>query len=116
MSLTATHSMSASAAWPARKTLRPIRPKPLIPTRTGMVSILPRGRVRGEKAGRRRTAPPGGEASKASPPPTWAAGGSTPRRRRDESRAIARHDRDEDARDGDRVGDADPLLDGVRAI
>src|SRR5690349_14541274 len=55
MSLTATHSMSAFAACPARKTLRPMRPKPLIPTRTGMLSILPPWR--GEMgAGRRRTA------------------------------------------------------------
>src|SRR6476469_2349502 len=28
--------MSAFAAWAARNTLRPMRPKPLIPTRTGM--------------------------------------------------------------------------------
>src|SRR5690348_9083384 len=37
MSLTATHSISVCLAWAARKTLRPMRPKPLIPTRTGMV-------------------------------------------------------------------------------
>src|SRR5690349_21666900 len=36
MSLTATHSISVCLAWAARKTLRPMRPKPLIPTRTGM--------------------------------------------------------------------------------
>src|SRR5919199_1709429 len=36
MSLTATISMSASDSCAARKTLRPMRPKPLIPTRTGM--------------------------------------------------------------------------------
>src|SRR3954451_17262658 len=36
MSLTATHSMSVSFARPARRTFRPMRPKPLIPTRTGM--------------------------------------------------------------------------------
>src|ERR687889_54819 len=36
MSLTATHSMSVSLARPARRTFRPMRPKPLIPTRTGM--------------------------------------------------------------------------------
>ncbi len=40
-SLTATHSMSAPCAWAARNTLRPIRPKPLIPTRTGMESVSP---------------------------------------------------------------------------
>src|SRR3954468_4047666 len=51
-SLTATHSMSAPLAWAARKRLRPMRPKPLIPTRTGMlVSVLPEGR----RSGRRRT-------------------------------------------------------------
>src|SRR3712207_862074 len=32
--------MSAPCAWAARKTLRPMRPKPLIPTRTGIVSTL----------------------------------------------------------------------------
>src|SRR5258705_7166537 len=55
MSLTATHSMSAFAAWPARKTLRPMRPKPLIPTRTGMLSFLPpwRGEIRPGADGRR---------------------------------------------------------------
>src|SRR5690242_8597364 len=37
MSLTATISTSASDSWAARKTLRPMRPKPLMPTRTGMV-------------------------------------------------------------------------------
>src|SRR5215218_8410958 len=36
MSLTATHSMSALASWAARNTLRPMRPKPLMPTRTDM--------------------------------------------------------------------------------
>src|SRR3954462_7539115 len=36
MLLTATHSMSVSLARPARSTLRPMRPKPLMPTRTGM--------------------------------------------------------------------------------
>ncbi len=36
MSLTATHSMSAPRSYAARNTFRPIRPKPLIPTRTGM--------------------------------------------------------------------------------
>src|SRR5215210_6656848 len=36
MSLTATHSMSVSLARPARSTFRPMRPNPLIPTRTGM--------------------------------------------------------------------------------
>ena len=35
-SLTATNSMSAPDALAARKTLRPMRPKPLMPTRTGM--------------------------------------------------------------------------------
>src|SRR3954470_12265215 len=39
MSLTATHSMSVSFARPARSTFRPMRPKPLIPTRTGMCSV-----------------------------------------------------------------------------
>src|SRR5215204_124342 len=36
MSLTATISTSAPDSCAARKTLRPMRPKPLIPTRTGM--------------------------------------------------------------------------------
>src|SRR3990170_2586268 len=40
MSLTATTSMSASDSCAARNTLRPIRPNPLIPTRTG-ISVLP---------------------------------------------------------------------------
>src|SRR4051794_10526203 len=40
MSLTATHSMSVSVAKPARSTFRPMRPKPLIPTRTGMCQSL----------------------------------------------------------------------------
>src|SRR3954447_9159558 len=35
-SLTATHSMSVSLACAARKMFRPMRPKPLIPTRTGI--------------------------------------------------------------------------------
>src|SRR6185312_2291754 len=52
MSFTATHSMSASAASPARKTLRPMRPNPLIPTRTGMVSFLLRWRERVSNASR----------------------------------------------------------------
>src|SRR5215211_3901003 len=39
MSFTATHSMSVSLARPARSTLRPMRPNPLIPTRTGMCSV-----------------------------------------------------------------------------
>src|SRR4051794_39940256 len=39
MSFTATHSMSVSFARPARSTFRPIRPNPLIPTRTGMCSV-----------------------------------------------------------------------------
>src|SRR5690606_9261660 len=38
-SLTATTSMSAPEAWTARKKLRPMRPKPLIPTRT--VTVTP---------------------------------------------------------------------------
>src|SRR5215210_108580 len=38
MSFTATHSMSVSLARPARSTFRPMRPNPLIPTRTGMSS------------------------------------------------------------------------------
>src|SRR5918992_3593243 len=38
MSWTATISMSASDSCAARKTLRPIRPNPLIPTRTGISS------------------------------------------------------------------------------
>src|SRR5215210_2008998 len=41
MSLTATISMSALDSWAARNTLRPIRPKPLIPTRTDMSRSLP---------------------------------------------------------------------------
>src|SRR3954451_15900769 len=41
MSLTATHSMSVSFARPARSTLRPMRPNPLIPTRTGMCVSVP---------------------------------------------------------------------------
>src|SRR5215813_14092095 len=36
MSLTATISTSASDSWAARNTLRPMRPKPLMPTRTAM--------------------------------------------------------------------------------
>ena len=36
MSLTATKSMSASSLSPARKMLRPMRPKPLMPTFTAM--------------------------------------------------------------------------------
>src|SRR3954453_2839473 len=40
-SLTATNSISAPAAWAARKTLRPIRPKPLMPTFTAMKSSPP---------------------------------------------------------------------------
>ena len=40
-SLTATKSMSAPAALAARNRLRPMRPKPLIPTRTGMASGPP---------------------------------------------------------------------------
>ena len=43
-SLTATISMSASPACTARKKLRPIRPKPLIPTRT-VTALLPTGSV-----------------------------------------------------------------------
>src|SRR3954454_873739 len=39
MSLTATISMSADDSCAARKTLRPMRPKPLIPTRTDMASF-----------------------------------------------------------------------------
>src|SRR6478609_7221039 len=38
--LTATNSISAPAAWAARKTLRPMRPKPLMPTFTAMQSSL----------------------------------------------------------------------------
>src|SRR6476646_7353705 len=61
MSLTATHSTSALLVSPARKTLRPMRPKPLIPTRTGMLSILPpsgarSARLRGAGAARRPAA------------------------------------------------------------
>src|SRR6478672_190807 len=41
MSLIPTHSMSAPRSYAARKTLRPIRPKPLIPTRTDIRLILP---------------------------------------------------------------------------
>ena len=39
-SLAATISMSAPDAWTARKKLRPMRPKPLIPTRT-VTCVLP---------------------------------------------------------------------------
>src|SRR3954465_6257585 len=38
MSLTPTQSMSAPAAWAARKRLRPIRPNPLIPADTAIGS------------------------------------------------------------------------------
>src|SRR5215213_2239326 len=41
-SLTPTHSMSALRSCAARKTLRPMRPKPLIPTRTDMPEPLDR--------------------------------------------------------------------------
>src|SRR4051794_13349890 len=41
MSLTATISMSALDSCAARNTLRPIRPKPLIPTRTDMSDLSP---------------------------------------------------------------------------
>src|SRR3954468_13864592 len=41
MSLTATISTSASDSCAARKTLRPIRPKPLMPTRTAMTEPFP---------------------------------------------------------------------------
>src|SRR5680860_969471 len=40
-SLAPTHSMSALRSCAARKTLRPMRPKPLIPTRTDM-PVTPR--------------------------------------------------------------------------
>ena len=40
-SLTATKSMSAPRCFAARKKLRPIRPKPLIPTRTVMSRDVP---------------------------------------------------------------------------
>src|SRR5690242_16806180 len=45
MSLTATISTSASDSCAARKTLRPMRPKPLMPTRTGMVCGSSLGRA-----------------------------------------------------------------------
>src|SRR3954453_5183601 len=45
-SLTPTHSMSALRSWAARKTLRPMRPKPLIPTRTDMRQPLSLSGVR----------------------------------------------------------------------
>src|SRR3954447_17019205 len=65
MSLTATHSMSVCFARPARSTFRPMRPKPLIPTRTGIfsvpsaVSIQERGQAtaRGAASARRPAAP-----------------------------------------------------------
>src|SRR3954451_8647460 len=41
-SLTPTKSMSAPAAFAARKRLRPMRPKPLMPTRTAMGCGAPR--------------------------------------------------------------------------
>ena len=40
-SFTATNSMSAPEAFAARKKLRPMRPKPLMPTRTAMLFTLP---------------------------------------------------------------------------
>src|SRR4051794_7305573 len=56
MSLTATISTSASDSWAARKTLRPMRPKPLMPTRTAMEGPFPeverRRRVRLPKTAR----------------------------------------------------------------
>src|SRR3954469_16831297 len=78
MSLTATHSMSALAGCPARKTLRPMRPKPLIPTRTGMLSVLPPwcGEIRPGADG--HGCPAG--AAKAIRRPRRAADGSTPAR------------------------------------
>src|SRR5215218_4238846 len=49
MSLTATISTSAPDSCAARKTLRPMRPKPLIPTRTGMaMNPFPGRRTDGE--------------------------------------------------------------------
>jgi len=39
VSLTPTHSMSAPASYAARKTFRPMRPKPLIPTRTAIPNL-----------------------------------------------------------------------------
>src|SRR3954451_12676539 len=42
-SLTATKSMSAPACLAAREKFRPMRPKPLIPTRTVMALSFPRG-------------------------------------------------------------------------
>src|SRR4051794_30206633 len=48
-SLTPTKSMSAFAALAARKKLRPMRPKPLMPTRTAMGSGLLGGSKTGEK-------------------------------------------------------------------
>src|SRR3954447_17256173 len=57
MSLTATISTSASDSWAARNTLRPMRPKPLMPTRTAMGGPFPeverRRRVRLPKTARR---------------------------------------------------------------
>src|SRR3954453_1217762 len=47
MSLTPTISMSASDSCAARNTLRPMRPKPLIPTRTDMKRSLSTGAERG---------------------------------------------------------------------
>src|SRR5215471_15673056 len=49
MSLIPTHSMSAPRSYAARKTLRPIRPKPLIPTRTDIRLILPFSELSGKK-------------------------------------------------------------------
>src|SRR3954451_5731353 len=64
-SLTATNSMSAPAALAARKKLRPIRPKPLMPTRTAMGSGAPR--IRGEavrpRAASYRSAPRSGRSA-----------------------------------------------------
>src|SRR5215210_4770044 len=55
MSLTATISMSALDSCAARNTLRPIRPKPLIPTRTDMEwTFLPSSKRRGNPTCRAR--------------------------------------------------------------
>src|SRR6185312_9398259 len=58
MSLTATHSMSVSFARPARSTFRPMRPNPLIPTRTDMCQSLLRCRSRSGRRLPRAARPP----------------------------------------------------------
>src|SRR5437764_15170506 len=59
-SLTATHSMSACCSAAARNALRPMRPNPLIPTRTDMLDSSSLRRQRGGPGDRRwAVGPPG---------------------------------------------------------